>query len=187
MNTMTKRRLIKLAISAVSFVLITIVWPYIQAKLESHPVTPAGQYYVTKVADGDTIEVDMNGTLERVRMIGVDTPETHKPNTPVQCYGPEASDYTTKLLTHQNVRLEADPTDDNRDRYDRLLRYVYFNDTLVNKSLIEQGYGFAYTSFPFTKKVEFMQAQFAAAGKKIGLWATCHPASNGGRWQSNTL
>ena len=136
MNNMTKRQLVKIIVSAASFLLITIVWPYVQAKIESRPPIPAGQYYVTKVADGDTIEVDMSGVTERVRMIGVDTPETHKPNTPVQCYGPQASDYTKNLLTHQSVRLEADPTNDNRDRYDRLLRYVYLNDLLVNKQLI---------------------------------------------------
>lgn len=184
---MTKRRLIKYALSIVVFLLLTYIWPFIQAKLNSHPPAPAGQYYVTSVADGDTIEVDMNGTRERVRMIGVDTPETHKPNTPVQCYGPEASDFTKKLLTNQSVRLEADPLNDNRDRYDRLLRYVYFHDTLVNKQLIEQGYGFAYISFPFSKKVEFMQAQFTASGKKIGLWGVCQPTSEGGRWESNVL
>lgn len=184
---MTKRRLIKYIVSIAAFLLITYAWPYVQGRFYQHPVVPMGQYYVTSVADGDTIEVDMNGTLERVRMIGVDTPETHKPNTPVQCYGPDASEFTKKLLTNQSVRLEADPTNDNRDRYDRLLRYVYFNESLVNKQLIEQGYGFAYISFPFTKKVEFMQAQFSAAGAKRGLWAVCQPTSDGGRWESNVL
>jgi len=184
---MTKRRLIKYLSGVAVFVLLAYVWPFIQAKLESHKVLSAGEYAVTKVADGDTIEINMGGTLERVRMIGVDTPETHKPGAPVQCYGPQASDYTTRLLDGQAVRLEADPMGDNRDRYDRLLRYVYFNDMLVNKQLIEQGYGFAYISFPFSKKVEFMQAQFAASGKKLGLWAACHPRSDGGRWQSNNL
>lgn len=187
MISMTKRRLIKYALSLTVFLLATYLWPLIQSRLYSQPVTPAGYYYVTKVADGDTIEVNMNSTTERVRMIGVDTPETHKPNTAVQCFGPEASDYTKKLLTHQNVRLEADPANDNRDRYDRLLRYVHLNDVLVNKQLIDLGYGFAYTSFPFTKKVEFMQAQFAAAGEKRGLWASCQPKSDGGRWESNPL
>lgn len=184
---MTKRRLIKYLSSIAVFLLLAYVWPFIQARLEQHQVLPAGLYAVTNIADGDTIEVNMGGMLERVRMIGVDTPETHKPNTPVQCYGPEASDFTKKLLTNQAVRLEADPLNDNRDRYDRLLRYVYFNETLVNKQLIEQGYGFAYTSFPFSKKVEFMQTQFTAAGKKLGLWGACHPTSDGGRWQSNNL
>jgi micrococcal nuclease len=184
---MTKRRLTKYLTSLAVFIILAYIWPLIQAKMESHHVLPAGQYAVTQVFDGDTIQVNMGGTLERIRMIGVDTPETHKPGAPVQCFGPQASDYTKKLLTNQAVRLEADPTGDNRDRYDRLLRYVYFNEALVNKQLIEQGYGFAYISFPFTKKVEFMQAQFAASGQKRGLWAACQPKSDGGRWQSNNL
>ena len=151
------------------------------------PVTP-GFYRVTKVSDGDTITVDMNGMAETVRFIGVDTPETHKPNTPVQCFGPQASDFTTKTLAGASVRLEADPTNDNRDRYDRLLRYVYTPDgTLINQTLIEQGYGFAYLSFPFQKKQEFAAAQGRAQSAKSGLWAACQATElSGGRWQTAT-
>src|SRR6266545_1080397 len=66
-----------------------------------------GLYHVTRFVDGDTIIVDMNGKNETVRLIGVDTPETHRPNTPVQCYGPAASAYTKNLIGQQKVRLEA--------------------------------------------------------------------------------
>lgn len=149
-------------------------------------VTQPGYYRVTEVHDGDTVSVDMNGHIERVRMIGVDTPETHHPSKPVQCYGPEASDYTKKLLGGAAVRLEADPTNQNRDRYDRLLRYVYTDQNmLVNKALIEQGYGFAYLSFPFQKSNEFAQAEQVARDNKLGLWSTCQPTLNDGRWLSN--
>lgn len=145
-----------------------------------------GFYRVIKASDGDTITVDMNGKQESVRMIGVDTPETHKPNTPVQCFGPQASDYTHKNLDGKTVRLEADPTNDNRDRYDRLLRYVYLEDgTLYQRRLITEGYGFAYTSFPFQKKDEFIQAQTEAQTAKRGLWTACQPKESGGRWQTN--
>jgi Micrococcal nuclease (thermonuclease) homologs len=112
-----------------------------------------GLYSVVRFSDGDTITVDMNGKHETVRMIGVDTPETHHPNRPVQCYGPAASAYTKNLIGNQKVRLEADPTNQNRDRYGRLLRYVYLPDgRLVQAEIIKSGHGFAYTSFPFTKK-----------------------------------
>ncbi len=141
-----------------------------------------------QVYDGDTLGVDMNGKTERVRMIGVDTPETHKPNTPVQCFGPEASNYTKNLLSGKTVRLEADPTNSNRDRYDRLLRYVYTeNGDLVNQSLLDQGYGFAYLSFPFEKSKQFDEAGESARQRKIGLWADCNPTNKNGRWLSNTL
>lgn len=141
-----------------------------QAAEQSQP----GLYAIKRFVDGDTIVVDMNGRNETVRMIGVDTPETHRPNTPVQCYGPAASAYTKNLIGHQKVRLEADPTNQNRDRYDRLLRYVYLPDgQLVAKAVIENGYGFAYTSFPFTKKDEFVQAEEQAKAANKGLWGNC--------------
>lgn len=151
-------------------------------------VVPPGHYLVTEVYDGDTIAVNMNGSTEKIRMIGVDTPETHKPGAPVQCFGPEASDFTTKNLDGQAVRLEADPTNDNRDRYGRLLRYVYLQDgTLWDQKLIEQGYGFAYLSFPFQKSADFAQSQETAEARRSGLWAACQATLKGERWQTNNL
>lgn len=148
-----------------------------------------GLYRVLKFNDGDTIEVDMNGTTETVRFIGVDTPETHKPDTPVQCYGPDAAAYTKQLIGNQKVRLEADPLNTNRDRYGRLLRYIYLPDnTLVEQKLISEGYGFAYTYFPSSKNAEFSahESQAKAAGK--GLWSACqvNVEANGVK-QTNSL
>jgi micrococcal nuclease len=107
----------------------------------------------------------------------------------VQCYGKEASDFTKKNLTGATVKLEADPAGDNRDKYDRLLRYVYLQDgTLWNQRLIDQGYGFAYLSFQFSKQADFASSQAKAKDAKLGLWTTCTPVlSSGGRWQSNDL
>ena len=136
--------------------------------------TPPGFYYVSYVYDGDTVEVDMNGTAEKVRMIGVDTPETHKPNTPVQCYGPEASDYSKAHLTHKNIRLESDEINQDRDKYGRLLRYIYLqDDTLWNAELVKLGYGRALTAFPFTKVTEFEAYEKEAKESSRGLWASC--------------
>jgi endonuclease YncB( thermonuclease family) len=133
-----------------------------------------GLYRVVRFVDGDTITVDMNGHNETVRMIGVDTPETHKPNTPVQCYGPAAAAYTKNLIGSQRVRLEADPTNQNRDRYNRLLRYVYLPDNrLVSGELIANGYGFAYTLFPFQKTDEFVAKEQSAKANAKGLWGNC--------------
>lgn len=150
-------------------------------------ITP-GTYKVTHVTDGDTIEVDMAGTTERIRMIGVDTPETKKPNAPVQCFGPEASSFTAKQLNGTYVRLEADPTNDNRDRYGRLLRYVYTADgRLFQEWLVAEGYGFAYTSFPFQKADTFTKLQHEAQRAKAGLWAACQTTFKNDRWQTNDL
>ncbi len=170
---------------------------YLQTRNEAQKSAPSntisisqpGYYRVTHVSDGDTVSVDMNGKTESIRMIGVDTPESVKPNSPVQCYGREASDFTKKNLNNMTVRLEADPAGDNRDRYNRLLRYVYLEDgTLWNQKLIEQGYGFAYLSFQFSKQADFAAAQTKAKDAKLGLWSACLPVlSAGGRWQSNNL
>jgi micrococcal nuclease len=120
-------------------------------------------------------------------MIGIDTPETHRPGSPVQCYGPEASAYTKQLIGNNRVRLQADPLDTNRDRYNRLLRYVYLPDgRLVETELINNGYAFAYTQFPFEKKAEFSADQEAAKSANKGLWAACQVRTeDNGRQQTN--
>ncbi|MBX4197323.1 thermonuclease family protein [Candidatus Saccharibacteria bacterium] len=139
-----------------------------------------GLYTINRYVDGDTIDVNMNGSVETIRFIGVDTPETHKPNTPVQCYGPEAAAHTKALISKfGKVRLQADPLDTNRDRYGRLLRYVYLPDgTLIDEQIIQQGYGFAYLNFPFSKKDQFAADQQIAQTAKIGLWGACQPTIN---------
>ena len=188
---MTRKRAIALSSILTTAALAAVGLLYGNANQLKAPDLPAitpGYYKVTEVVDGDTIQVDMNGTLEKVRFIGVDTPETKKPNAAVQCYGPEASDFTKKALTGKSVRLEADPLDDNRDRYGRLLRYIYLQDgSLLEETLIRQGWGFAYTSFPFQKKTEFIELQNEAQKNKAGLWGVCTPTNTGGRWTSNDL
>jgi endonuclease YncB( thermonuclease family) len=148
-----------------------------------------GLYAVARFIDGDTIAVDMNGKTESVRMIGIDTPETHKPNSPVQCYGPAASAYTKNLIGSSKVRLEADSKNTNRDRYDRLLRYVYLPDgRLVAKELISHGYAFAYTQFPFSKTDDFVSAEASAKQANLGLWSNCTvTVEQNGRKQTNNL
>ncbi len=182
--------LISLVAGLVSLSLLTVREKWLQKLWDNRPMAAKiepGYYRVTHVYDGDTILVDMDGALEKVRFIGVDTPETHKPGTPVQCYGPDASAYTTTTLQDETVRLESDSTNSNRDRYDRLLRYVYAEDgTLVNKSLIEQGFGFAYTRFPFLKKDDFVTAELKARDSGLGLWGACTTFIQNGVYQTNT-
>jgi micrococcal nuclease len=140
--------------------------------------TQPGTYAIARYVDGDTIVVDMNGKDESVRFIGIDTPETHKPNTPVQCYGPAAAAHTKNLISSHGgrVRLAADPLGTDRDRYNRLLRYVYLTDgTLVNLVNIREGYAFYYPYFPFGKKTQFAAAQTEAQQASRGLWGTCTP------------
>ncbi len=129
-------------------------------------------YPVTKVVDGDTIDVNIDGTVERIRLIGIDTPEIVDPRKPVECFGLEASNKAKAVLTGQQVRLEKDNSQANRDVYNRLLRYVFLADGInFNKMMIEQGYAYEYTyDLPYKYQTEFKQAQKYAQDNKLGLW-----------------
>jgi micrococcal nuclease len=160
-----------LAMLLIGFALVNQHYPTL---LGESAALPPGYWRVTEIYDGDTIAVDMNGTIEKVRLVGVDTPETHHPKKPVECFGQAATDYTRKLIGHAPVRLEADSLSSNRDRYDRLLRYAYLPDgTLVNLKIVEDGYGFSYTTFPSELTERFETAEDAARSAGRGLWGTC--------------
>ena len=123
-------------------------------------------YGVKRVIDGDTIELT-NG--ESVRLIGGDTPETKHPYKPVEYFGEEAYRFTKRMVEGKKVRLEFDWQE--RDRYGRLLAYVYLMDgRFVNAEIIKQGYGHAYTKYPFKFLEEFRHYEREARGNKIGLW-----------------
>lgn len=179
MGAREKRKLVRI-ISSILIALMLIfaqqqAWIPGGEKIETtiENSTP-GRYSVVSFDDGDTIVVDMQGRKEQIRFIGVDTPETKDPRKPVQCYGKEASSFTKQIIGEQPVRLEADPESSNRDRYDRLLRYVYLpNGTLLNQLLVSEGFGFAITGFPFTKMDEFVAAQNQARTTQKGLWGKC--------------
>jgi micrococcal nuclease len=134
-----------------------------------------GEAVVQRVVDGDTIVVSIAGRDERVRLIGVDTPESVDPRTPVQCFGKEASNFTTQLLPPGTVvRLERDV--EARDRFDRLLAYVYrVSDGLfVNFELVRAGYAQVLTIPPNVAYAEeFRVAAAAAREAGTGLWSAC--------------
>lgn len=130
-------------------------------------------FEVVSVTDGDTLKVNINGTTETLRLIGIDTPETVDPRKPVQCFGEEASKKAKETLTGKKVSLEADPTQGERDKYQRLLRYVYLEDgTFFNKWMIQEGYAHEYTyqSNPYKYQTEFKDAERSARDNKKGLW-----------------
>jgi len=131
---------------------------------------------VERVVDGDTVVVDLDGERERLRLIGVDTPETVAPGRPVDCFGPEASAWTTEALpAGAVVWLEADPTQADRDRYDRLLRFVWTDSgALVNRELVELGYAREDTyDEPYRYRDEFVALEEAAEAQGAGLWGRC--------------
>lgn len=132
------------------------------------------QYYkVIKVVDGDTVAVDIAGVSETIRMIGINTPETKNPRKPVECFGIEASKKAEELLAGQLVELEKDETQDERDKYGRLLRYVKTkNGLFYNLEIIKQGYAYEYTyNIPCKYQKEFKNAENYARENKLGLWA----------------
>ena len=126
-------------------------------------------YRVVRVVDGDTIEIEYQGRLEKVRYIGIDTPETVHPRRPVEAYGVEAAEANRQLVEGKRVRLEFDVQ--RRDRYGRLLAYVYAGDTMVNEWLVREGYAQVATYPPNLKYVDrFIAAQLSAREEGRGMW-----------------
>lgn len=139
------------------------------------PAPPAqldGPYPVTRVVDGDTLRISRRGAEEKIRLIGVDTPELHDPRKPVQCYAQQASDYT-KSLQGQQIYLETDPSQDSVDRYGRTLAYVWTaGRQLVNYELVAAGYAHEYTyNTPYRYQAQFKAAQQHARTTEAGLWS----------------
>jgi micrococcal nuclease len=138
------------------------------------PPSSSGTAHVVRVVDGDTILVSLGGRDERVRYIGVDTPETVKPRTPVQCFGKKASAYNHRLVEGRDVRLQFDA--EERDRYGRLLAYVYRarDGLFVNAELVRRGYAATLTIAPNVRFAErFRQLAAAAREAGLGLWSAC--------------
>jgi micrococcal nuclease len=127
-----------------------------------------------RVVDGDTIEVRLGGKAEDVRLIGVDTPETVKPGTPVQCFGPRASHFTKLLLEGRTVRLAFGV--ERRDVYGRLLAYVHLGRRFVEAMLVRRGLARSLTIPPndrFAPLLRRLELRAARAGR--GLWGACAP------------
>lgn len=134
-------------------------------------------YKVTHVVDGDTIDINYNNTIQRVRLLGINSPESVDPRRAVECFGEEASDYAKSLMKNQEVRLEFDDSQARFDQYDRLLAYVYLLDgQMVNRKMIADGYAYEYTyNSAYKYQKDFKDLQSIAKNLKRGLWAdsTC--------------
>ena len=167
---------VRLAVIAATVAIVVVFTAWSGAlDSDSGPTAAAGEGVVVRVIDGATVDVDLDGTRERVRLIGVDTPESVAPERPVQCYGVEASDRTRSLLPEGTVvRLERDEV--GRDQYDRLLAYVYRaeDDLLVNLDLIEGGFADAVTYGDNEALYDtFVAAEASARADGVGLWGAC--------------
>ncbi len=144
------------------------------------PVGPTQTATVVRIVDGDTIVVRFNGRDHRLRYIGMDTPETVKPSTPVQWMGPEAAAANRALVAGRTVILEKDVSE--TDRFDRLLRYVWLHDggtwTMVDLELVRRGFAQVETDPPDVRYADrFVAAQRAARQAGVGLWGDRPTAS----------
>jgi len=139
------------------------------------PLSQTDLVKIVKVIDGDTVDIALAGRTERVRLIGVNTPETKHPTKPIECFGPEASAYLTKLLPKgAAVRIERDV--EARDRYGRMLLYLYLgsNDLFINLDLVARGYGTPMSIEPNTfHRNDFVRAAAQAEAANVGLWKAC--------------
>jgi micrococcal nuclease len=176
------RRLLYLAIA----VIIVFLWfkknkTEVPLEIDGNITTTTESVVVTRVVDGDTFVLN---TKERVRLIGVDTPEKFQSNKlkkdaersqkdieTIKQLGEEASAYVKKLVEGKKVILKTDKYSAKQDKYGRLLRYVYLEDgTCINSKIIESGYGNAYTSFKFERMDEYRQLEREARTNNRGLW-----------------
>lgn len=150
----------------------------IQPKEQTPSITTTqkgDQAIILRVIDGDTITVSLKDSEEKIRLIGVNTPESVDPRRPVECFGKEASRFTKELLPQgSTVYLVADLTQTDRDKYGRLLRYVLLPDgTLMNELIIASGYGHEYTyRTPYEHQTAFKAAEHSAREEQKGLWAS---------------
>jgi len=158
------------SLSAVAIVLALLAWVVREfaPDLFRPKPRPEGDWRtVVRVVDGDTLLLDGD---ERVRLIGVNTPESVDPRRPVEYFGKEAAAFTRRVAEGRRVRLAYDQ--ERKDRYGRTLAYVHLEDGMfLNAELIRQGYGHAYTRFPFRYADEFRAYEREARQQRRGLWA----------------
>jgi micrococcal nuclease len=186
------RRAQKLIVTLFLAAVAVVVW-YNRSRPHNTPSLPASiapqgddfekynnkAFLVVRVVDGDTIDIDISDAkykTTRIRLIGVDTPETKKPNSPVMYYGPEASEFTRSHTLGKRVTVMLDTITKTRDRYGRLLGYIKLSDgTILNERLISEGFGYAYTPYKHSFSNKYQQLQNRAKAAKRGLWKNIRP------------
>lgn len=141
--------------------------------VESAVEADARDYWhkIIDIVDGDTIQAEVDGSIESIRIIGIDAPESVNP---AECYADESLNFARQLLADGWIQLESDPTQDNRDTYGRLLRYIWFNDNIdFGLSMISTGHAYEYTfRSVYNKQQSYRLAQTTAESEQVGLWST---------------
>ncbi len=141
--------------------------------LTAPPADAEGPFPVVRVVDGDTLIVARPEGETRVRVIGIDTPESVAPDRPVECFGPEAAQRAEQLLAGTSVMVQGDPTQDRTDTYGRELDYVWLPDgRLFNHVMLTEGFALEYTfSAPYAYQADFRAAEQQASAAEVGLWS----------------
>ena len=141
---------------------------------------------VLRVIDGDTVVIETDGVPLKVRVIGIDTPETMHPAKPIEAFGPEATAHARTLLEGNKVQIQydPDPTHDRWDRYGRLLTYVGLPDGRdFGLLMIRKGFARAYLKYPFSRIAKYVAAEQAAKNDRVGMWGD----SDSGELESQTI
>ena len=130
-------------------------------------------YTISRVVDGDTIDIEKNGVTTRVRLLGINSPESVDPRRTVECFGKEASSYAKGNFLGKTVTVKTDDTQNMYDKYNRLLAYVYTEREMINEVMIRSGYAYEYTyDKPYTYQADFKSLESAARANGAGLWST---------------
>jgi micrococcal nuclease len=169
---MASRQFARLLLALLAVALLSVGLALVRVILHAGAAEGEALHRVVRVVDGDTLIVEtFSGHKERVRLIGVDTPELGREGRRDEFYARRATDCARRLLAGSKVTLESDPLCSDRDEYGRLLRYVRLPDgRLLNEELIKEGCGRAFTRFPFTMMRNFREGERRAREKKEGLW-----------------
>jgi len=158
-------------------VTISTAYPATVSSGLTRPADAKGPYAITRVVDGDTAKVSINGRSVTLRLIGIDTPETKDPRRPVQCFGKEASARAKALLTGRKVWIQYDTSQAHRDRYGRDLVYVWLDGhKMLNEDMVREGFAHEYTyDRAYRYQAQFRAAQRQAKAAGLGLWSerTC--------------
>jgi micrococcal nuclease len=176
MSRRTQKLFIGLVVSILIISLKTFIIPPQKTQVPVKKVlstTTSTSSAVLKIVDGDTVDVSVNGVKTKIRVIGINTPETVDPRKSVECFGKEASDKAKSILLNQTVTLKSDSTQSDKDKYGRSLRYITLPDgSDYGLSMIREGYAYEYTyEVPYEKQSEYKNAQKEAEKNKMGLWA----------------
>ena len=174
MSRRTKKLLIGILVSLLLITFKAFFTPPAKISTPSATVlsTSSSSSAILKVIDGDTLDVDVNGVKTKIRVIGINTPETVDPRKKVECFGKEASDKAKVLLSGKAVVLKSDPTQSDKDKYGRLLRYVTLPDgSDYGLAMIYEGYAYEYTyDIPYQNQNAYKEAQKQAQDNNVGLW-----------------